>query len=585
MEIAGTKSSYLVVAAILAAIAVVAQMTPFYTVYLLVRELVGKATDLSAVDAVYVSRLGWYTVAGVSIFGVLTYAASMTSHVAAFNILYEIRKGLAAKLARLPMGYFTSRASGSVKKVLSEDVERIELFVAHHIVDLVQALFLPIVSLVALFFIDWRLAFAALIPLPFACLAQVSMYGKSGMNLYGEWQKRLASMNGTIVEYVRGMGVVKVFNQTVAHFRRLADDVYAYRDLTIKWIKVSSSAFSGFLTLLGSAPLFIVPIAVFLLSGETGEGYRTAVSTVFLFLYIGMGIALPLYKLLRLSSLLVMINTGLAGIDDILAEPEITEPAIPALPNGNRVEFKDVSFAYGESTVLDGVSFEVPEGTITALVGPSGGGKSTIANLLGRFWDVKKGSIRIGGVDIRDMSVESLNDTVATVFQDVFLFFDTIEENIRMGNESASFEQVVAAARAAQIHDFIESLPEGYRTKIGEGGVHLSGGEQQRVALARTILKDSPVIILDEATAYADPENEAHIQEALSVALKGKTVVIIAHRLYTITDVDQILVVDGGRIAERGSHEELLRSGGMYKKLWDAHVEARDWRMDKEVNA
>ena len=580
LEIAGTKAAYLVVAAILGVAAVLAQMTPYVTIYLAVRELVRNIHDLSAIDPTYIAHLGWMTMAGVAAYGVLTYVASMTSHVAAFNILYEIRRALAAKLARLPMGYFTTRASGSVKKVLSEDVERIELFVAHHILDIVQSLALPLLSVTALFFVDWRLALGVLVPIPLALLAQFSMYGPKGMNLYGQWQQKLSSMNGTIVEYVRGMGVVKVFNQTVSAFKRFAQDVYAYRDLTIHWIKVSSASFSGFLTLLSSSALFVIPLSVLVLRPLSGSAYETAVSTVFLFLYIGMGIAVPLYKVMRLTALLMQINTGLAQIDDILEASEIPEAAAVKVPADFSIEFDHVSFSYGESRVISDVSFRAAPGSVTALVGPSGGGKTTIANLIGRFWDVNSGSVRIGGVDIRDMPIEKLNDSVATVFQDVFLFFDTIEENIRMGNARACSEEVIAAAKAARIHDFIETLPQGYSTRIGEGGVHLSGGEQQRVALARAILKDAPIVVLDEATAYADPENEARIQEALSVVLRGKTVVIIAHRLYTITDADQILVVDGGKIAQSGRHEELLTLGGLYGSLWDTHVRARGWSLD-----
>ncbi len=580
MEIAGTKAGYLVAACALGVVAVVAEMTPYATIYLAVRELVVNARDIGSIDPAYMAGLGWMTVAGVAVFGLLTYVASMTSHVAAFNILYEIRRALAAKLARLPMGYFNARASGAVKKVLSEDVERIELFVAHHIIDIVQSAALPILSVAALFFVDWRLALGVLVPIPLAMIAQGSMMGPKGMDLYGEWQKKLAAMNGTIVEYVRGMGVVKVFNQSVGAFKRFAEDVYAYRDLTITWIRMSATSFSGFLALLSSSSLFVIPIAILVLRPLEGGAYVTAVSTVFLFLYIGMGIAIPLYKVMRLMSLLMQINTGLAEIDDILEAEEIPDAASPRKPADASIEFDHVRFSYGGAEVLSDLSFRAEPGTVTALVGPSGGGKSTIANLIGRFWDAGSGSVRIGGVDIRDIAIETLNETVSTVFQDVFLFFDTIEENIRMGNDAASFDDVVAAAKAARIHDFIETLPAGYATRIGEGGVYLSGGEQQRVALARAVLKDSPIVVLDEATAYADPENEARIQEALSVVLAGKTVVIIAHRLYTITDADCIVVVDGGRIAQSGRHEALLAEGGLYRKLWETHVRARDWSLD-----
>lgn len=583
LEIAGTKSVYLYIAAILSIFGVIAQITPFVTVYLLVKELVENINNIQGIDTAYVWKLVWITLGGVAVFGVFTYTASMTAHVAAFNILYEIRIALAAKLARLPMGYFNQRNNGSIKKILQEDVERIELFVAHHIVDIVQAVALPFLSIGVLFYVDWRLALGVIVPIPLAFIAQFSMYNNAGKTLYAQWQQRMAAMNGTIVEYVRGMPVVKIFNQTVSAFKRFSDDVYAYRDLTIFWVRSSSTSFSAFLTLLSSSAVFILPVVIFLLNRENSQiGYANFISTVFLFLYIGMGISVPLYKLMLLSSLMIQISTGITGIDDILQATEIPDFVNGKKPETSDIEFRNVNFAYGDNDVLKDVSFTVPAGTVTALVGPSGGGKSTMANLIGRFWDVQKGEVLIGGVNIKNMPVEVLNNTVSTVFQDVFLFFDTIEENIRMGNDTAAFDDVMTAAKAAQIHDFIMTLPEGYKTLIGEGGVHLSGGEQQRISIARAILKDSPVVVLDEATAYADPENEAKIQIALSGVLKNKTVVVIAHRLYTITDVDQILVVNEGEIGERGTHKELLDKSGLYRNMWDIHVKARNWELAAE---
>ncbi|AHC14031.1 ABC transporter ATP-binding protein [Salinispira pacifica] len=582
LEIAGTKSILLIFASLLAVVAVLAQITPFLTVFLLVQELIGNIGNLKAIDQSYVWSLAWFTLGGVAVSGIMLYAGGMLSHIAAFNILYEIRVALAGKLARLPMGFFTRNASGRVKKVLSEDVERIELFVAHHILDILQAAVLPVVSITALFVLDWRLGLGAVIPVPLALLAQYSMMNESGLALYKQWQEKLSSMNGTIVEYVRGMPVVKVFNQTVGAFKRFAADVYAYRDLTLHWIKVSSTPFGGFITLLSSSALFITPIAIFLIRAVPEDGYASLITTVFLFLFISMGIAVPMYKLMTLVPLLIQVSTGLASIDDILDEKEIADTQSKQSLQDAEIKFKDVVFAYEQKPVLNGVSFTVHPGTVTALVGPSGGGKTTIANLIGRFWDVKTGSVTIGGMDIRDMAIEQLNETVSTVFQDVFLFFDTIEENIRMGNAEASFADVQAAAKAAQIHEFIESLPDGYQTLIGEGGTYLSGGEQQRVSIARAILKDAPVVVLDEATAYADPENEARIQAALAEVLRNKTVVIIAHRLYTITDVDQILVINNGRIEESGTHGELLAESGLYKRMWDVHAAARNWNIDTE---
>ncbi len=582
LEIAGTKSALLVFAAIFAALAVAAQMTPFVTIYLLVRELITHINNPAEIDTAFVWHLGWLTLGGVALYGLLTYLGNMLSHIAAYNVLYEIRIGLTEKLSRMPMGYFTSTANGKIKKVLQEDVERIEIFVAHHIVDIVQAAFLPLLSLAVLFYIDWRLAVGVVIPLLLATVAQRKMYSPKGMQYYAEWQEKLATMNATIIEYVRGMPVVKIFNQTVSAFKRFSRDVYAYRDLTLQWFKLSRRPFSAFLTLLSSSAVFIIPIAILLVSRVPREGYVPLVSTVFLFLYIAMGISVPFYKLINMSSYLIQIKTGLSSIDDILEKPEIRDTQNVMDIKEAGIEFRNVSFSYDEIKALEDVSFSVSPGSVTALVGPSGGGKTTIANLIGRFWDVGSGEILVGDTNISELGVNCLNNTVSTVFQDVFLFFDTIEENIRMGNCQTDFAEVQAAAEAAQIHDFILTLPQGYQTLIGEGGVYLSGGEQQRVALARVILKNSPIVILDEATAYADPENESKIQKALSVVLKNKTVIVIAHRLYTITEVDQILVVNEGRIEEKGTHRELLEEQGLYRRMWDIHAEARKWNLDQE---
>ncbi|MBN2039813.1 MAG: ABC transporter ATP-binding protein [Spirochaetes bacterium] len=585
LQIAGTKKIYLIAGGILSILAVLAQITPFITIYLLVKELITNIGNIHAIDTDYVWQLAWVTIAGIGIFGILTYCSGMLSHIAAFNILYEIRTSLAEKLARMPMGYFTSRTTGGIKKILNEDVERIELFVAHHTMDIIQAVMLPVVSLIFLFIFDWRLALGALVPVPLALIAQGSMYNKGAVQLYTKWQEKLSAMNATIVEYVRGMPVVKVFNQTVNAFKRFSDDVHAYRDLTLYWIKVTATSFSGFLTLLSSSAVFILPVAIFLLYSVPEDSYSSPVTTIFLFLFIGMGIATPLFKLMFLMSYITQISTGLVEIDNILNGEEISAALSPLEPKDTSIEFSNVSFAYGDDTVLKNISFSVQPGTVTALVGPSGGGKTTVANLIGRLWDIEEGEIKIGRTNIKNMEIENLNNTVSMVFQDVFLFFDTIEENIRMGNINASFEDVVSAAKAAQIHEFIETLPEGYGTLIGEKGTYLSGGEQQRISLARAVLKDAPIVVLDEATAYADPENEAKIQAGLSKVLKNKTVIIIAHRLYTITDVDQILVINNGQIEESGTHRELTSSDGLYRHLWNIHTKARDWNINNETEA
>jgi ATP-binding cassette subfamily B protein len=327
--------------------------------------------------------------------------------------------------------------------------------------------------------------------------------------------------------------------------------------------------------MLSSTILFLIPAAVLLLL--KAPSYVDYLPTVFLFLILGGGMFFPLLKLLYMSGYLNQNTLGVSLIDDILDKPEISEPENPARPQGASVEFRDVTFAYDANPVLKNVSFTAAPGSVTALVGPSGAGKSTIGMLTARFWDVGAGEIRIGGVPIKNIRTHDLMEHVAFVFQDNMLFFDTIEENIRMGNASAPFAKVVEAARAAQCHGFIESLEDGYQTLVGEGGTYLSGGEQQRIALARAILKGAPVVVLDEATAYADPENEGKILSAFARLIKGKTVLVIAHRLSTVTNADQILVIDNGRITEKGRHADLLAHNGLYSRMWHTYSRSRKW--------
>jgi len=577
IEIAGAKKWWLFASMLLAVIATLVQFAPTVIVYQIIQELAAHATDLSGVDRDLLWRLGWLSLGAVGAFGLLLYTSSMLSHIAAFNILYEIRIKLAEKLPHLSMGYFTNTASGKIKKVLAEDVERIELFVAHHIPDLTSAIVFPLLVIGYLFVVDWRLAIAALIPLPIAFwLMSRMMMSAETKRLWREYHTALEQMNAAVVEYVRGMPVVKVFGTEKESFRRLQDTVIEHRD----WSQQMSTDYSGTYTALTTAAssslMFIVPVAAWLLS--RAEEPNALIPTVLFFTLIGGGFFFPLFKLTFMTGMLSQISMGVERIDSVLVEPEVPQRAA-SQPDDATIAFENVAFAYDESAVLHNVSFTAKPGTVTALVGPSGAGKTTIGLLTARFWDVQSGAIRIGGVDIREMKLETLMEHVSFVFQDGFLFFDTIEENIRMGNSAVSMDDVIAAAKAAQCHEFIERLPSDYKTLVGEGGTYLSGGEQQRVAIARAILKGAPIVVLDEATAYADPENEGKILEGLARLIQNKTVLIIAHRLSTITQADQILVVDEGQIVERGTHPELVAAQGLYRHMWDTYSQARQWTL------
>ena len=502
IEIAGTKRWLLIGAMSLAVITASVQFVPIIAVYNILIELAKHALDPSLIDKAYIWQWGYIALGAFFAFGVLTFVSLMLSHIAAFNILYEIRMQLVQKMVRLPLGFFSRRASGELKKIMSDDVERIELFIAHHIPDIVTALLFPLILVSYMFAVDWRLAIVVLAVLAMAFYVMGRMYtGKKIREVSKRYVETLGRMNASIVEYIRGIQVVKTFTESTNAYRKLNDDIKEYRKFANEVNVQYQPTYVGFLTILSSALLFIIPVAVWLFVGSAS--YATFVPVLLMFLFFGVAVFFPVLKLLWIGSFLNQNNMGVQKIDDILYMDEIEEPDIPRHPKDASVEFRNVSFAYDTTPILKAISFISHPGTITALVGPSGAGKSTVAMLAARFWDVQSGEILIGGVPVKEIPTSVLMDNVAFVFQDNMLFFDTIEENIRMGNKTATFEEVARAACAAQCHEFIESLPNGYQTLVGEGGIYLSGGEAQRIALARAILKDSPIILLDEATAFA----------------------------------------------------------------------------------
>lgn len=583
IEIAGTKRRLLIGAMLLAVITAIVQFVPIIAVYNILIELAEHALDPSLIDKAYIWLWSYIALGAFFAFGVLTFASLMLSHIAAFNILYEIRMQLVQKMVRLPLGFFSRRTSGELKKIMSDDVERIELFIAHHIPDIVTALLFPLILVSYMFAVDWRLAIVVLAVLAMAFYVMGRMYtGKKIREVSKRYVETLGRMNASIVEYIRGIQVVKTFTESTNAYRKLNDDIKEYRKFANEVNVQYQPTYVGFLTILSSALLFIIPVAVWLFVGSAS--YATFVPVLLMFLFFGVAVFFPVLKLLWIGSFLNQNNMGVQKIDDILYMDEIEEPDIPRHPKDASVEFRNVSFAYDTTPILKAISFISHPGTITALVGPSGAGKSTVAMLAARFWDVQSGEILIGGVPVKEIPTSVLMDNVAFVFQDNMLFFDTIEENIRMGNKTATFEEVARAACAAQCHEFIESLPNGYQTLVGEGGIYLSGGEAQRIALARAILKDSPIILLDEATAFADPENEGKILAAFSHLIKGKTVLVIAHRLSTITNADRILYVDKGVIAEQGTHEQLLALKGEYARMWETYNRAKRWTIGGKNN-
>ncbi|EPY2305943.1 ABC transporter ATP-binding protein [Clostridium sporogenes] len=585
-EIAGEKKMLLVVSSVLSTLSAVMMLAPFLAVYKILEELLLNIKDLSGIDKSIMMQWGWIAF-GCLIIGLLfMYGSLMSSHVAAFRILYGLRVKLAKHLGKLSLGYLSGTSTGVVKKTLEQNVEKIEKFVAHTIPDLVNVTATVIILIISMFYLNVWMTLVCIVAYILGFGIQASlMFGEKARKNMKAYYDSLEQVNASAVQYVRGMPAVKIFGQTVFSFRKLSKDMNNYRDFSLKFTDEMQNGFIFFKVLVGSLLTFVLPVGLLIMSGEPDS---LAFALTYLFFIVMMpGASAPIFKMTMLASSTRDINEGVLRIDNIFAEVPMKESEHPMHPENHNLEFQNVTFSYDLSGVstrteaLKDVSFNAKMGKVTALVGPSGSGKSTIANLIPRFWDVSKGSIKIGDVDIRNIKTEELMNIVSFVFQDTFLFYDSLYENIKVGNPNATKEEVIKAAKAAQCHEFIENLPKGYDTLIGEGGIYLSGGEEQRVSVARAILKNAPILVLDEATAFADPENEHKMQLALTELIKNKTVIIIAHRLSSIKEADQILVMENGSIVEKGTHEELCNLGGLYKGMWDAYTDAYDWTLKK----
>ncbi|MDR7129565.1 ATP-binding cassette subfamily B protein [Algoriphagus sp. 4150] len=567
LEIAGRRKGLLFVSGFLAIVHAVLSLVPYVLVFYIIRELTKETVDFILARTYII-----YAVIAAIVSMSILFLSGILSHIAAFNILFELRKFIADKVGKLPMGYLTNRNSGALKKILSDDVERIESFIAHQIPDFVKGITLPIITIVFLFTQDWRLAAISFVPLVVLAIMLPKMYGGRNKQLIKDYHQSLEDMNAGIVEYVRAMPVMKIFGQSAETFDKYGNTVKRFNNFVAEWVKSSTPGFAIFMSFTSNAMLPVLALGLYLYfqNGVT-------LATLLLFLILGTGYIKPLFALSNMGMQLSIINRGVEQIDELLGQEDLPESEKIRQPKNFNIGFQDVSFAYQDKNrVLSNINFEIKEKTITALVGPSGAGKSTVGQLLSRFWDVNEGEIYIGGIDIRNYPTEQLMQMVSFVFQDSFMFQQNMYENIRMGMDKTR-EEVEHAAKVAQIHDFILGLPDGYNTLFGQSGMHLSGGEQQRFQLARAILKDAPILILDEATAFADPENEHKIQQAFSELIRDKTVLIIAHRLSTITDADQILVFDKGQLSAKGKHRELLEQSELYGRMWNAHIRAKEF--------
>lgn len=583
-EIAGERKGLLILAGALSAASAACMLVPYWSVYEILNELLHNGGDWNRVDGALLIRWGWIAFFGLIGGLLLLYGALMSSHVAAFRILYGLRVSLSKHIGRLPLGYLNGTSTGAIKKTMEQNIEKIENFIAHTIPDMVNVV-ATIALMFAIFFsLDGWLAAVCLAAIAVSIVLQFSNFmGKKAQEftrIYFDAQER---MSASAVQYVRGMPVVKIFGQSVRSFRQFNAEIEAYKTYALKVCDTYQSGMIAFVVILNSLITFILPVGLLL----TGGAANIALAAVWLFFIVmGPGVASPVYKLMYLGGGTREINEGVVRIDRIFEQRPIPEATNPQRPESYDIEFRNVSFSYEnkeEATrteALRDLTFTARQGEITALVGPSGSGKSTVANLIPRFWDVRQGEIRIGGINIKEIATEHLMDIVSFVFQDTFLFYDTLYENIAVGRPDAKREEVEAAARAAQCHDFIERLPNGYMTRIGDKGVYLSGGEAQRICVARAILKNAPILVLDEATAFADPENEYKMQQALQALIRNKTVIIIAHRLSSIISAGQIVVLKEGRLVQCGRHGELSTTDGVYKKMWDAYTDAFRWQLN-----
>lgn len=500
----------------------------------------------------------------------LNTASTMLSHRSAFIILKNIRTELTAKLSRVPMGTILDTPSGKFKTLLVDTVEKLELPLAHMIPELTANILIPVLMLLYMFVLDWRLALISLITIPIGLFCYMGMM-KDYEKRYSRVLTAGKNMDAAIVEYVGGIEVIKAFNQSSSSYGKYADAVKENEAAKATWFKQTNGFYVAGISIMPSCLLGVLPLGTWLFQ----SGSLTA--PVFIAcIILALGLVKPLIQALQYTDSLAMVDSTVQEIAGMLEEKEMKRPLEPApLENGN-ISFREVSFGYGDTELLHRISFDAAPCGMTAIVGPSGSGKSTVARLIASFWEADSGEVQIGGVDVRRLPLKQVMDMVSYVSQDNFLFHLSVKENIRMGRPGASDEEVTAAAKQASCHDFISALPQGYDTLAGEGGSNLSGGERQRVAIARAILKNSPVVILDEATAFTDPENEAVIQASINELVRGKTLIVIAHRLSTITAADKILVMDNGLIKAEGTHDALLKDCPLYRELWEAHISAKD---------
>ncbi|SDB20492.1 ABC transporter ATP-binding protein [Eubacterium oxidoreducens] len=581
LKYAGNYRMLTVLGLLLSAGAMVLGMVPYLLIWLTAKDLISVAPDWS--KATQIVNYGWAAF-GFSIAGIIIYfAALMCTHLAAFRTATNIRKEGMKRLLHAPIGYFDNHASGLLRSRLNDAAGETETLLAHNLADIVGAVAMFVSMVVLMLLFDWRMGVSCLIAAVISVLTMASMMGGKNAKIMAEYQRAQDNMSKAGTEYVRGIPVVKIFQQTVYSFRAFKESIEKYSNTAEYFTnRICKFPQSLNLTFTESAFALLVPVALFLAPRAVASGNFAEFFADFVFYAVFSAIiSTALSRIMFAANGIMIGRIALDRINDVMDAPALEETPEPKEPKNNRITYEDVTFAYKGSNkkVLEHISFAIEPGQTVALVGPSGGGKTTLARLIPRFWDVSSGSVKVGDVDVRDMKMETLMKQIAFVFQNDRLFKTSILENVRAARPAASVHEVQEALEAAQCMDIIEKLPNGIHTVIGSKGTYLSGGEQQRIVLARAILKDAPIVVLDEATAFADAQNEALIQKALASLMKDRTVLMIAHRLSTVVNADNIIVLNGGTIEEKGTHTQLISLGGLYSRMWEEYQKAANWKI------
>lgn len=585
-QFAGNRHWLTILGMILAGLSTILSMIPFVCIWFVVRDMLNAlvAGDISL--AAHSTTYAWWA-AGFSVLSILLYFIGLCcSHLAAFRTATNMKKAAMHHVVKLPLGYFGANGSGRLRKVIDDNAGLTEAFLAHQLPDLTGAVVMPIAVLVLIFVFDWRLGLCCLVPLAISVVFLKQMMGGDNAGFMEGYMTALETMNKEAVEYIRGIPVVKVFQQTVYSFKNFHAAIEEYEKYASGYALKCRIPLTGFNVALNGTFILLIPVAGMILAGVSGQAAYQDVLLDFLFYSLFTPICTTMMnRVMFASEQLMAAKSAVTRIEAVLKEEPLADPEKGEQPKDASVTFENVSFQYPgtEEKALDGVTFDIPTGKTVALVGASGSGKSTAAKLIPRFYDVTEGRILVGGVDVRKIEKRTLMDRIAFVFQNTKLFKDTLLENVRAARPEATREEVLHAIEAAQCKEIIDRLPDGLDSVVGNGGTYLSGGENQRMALARAVLKDAPIVILDEATAFADAENEHQIQLAFEKLTKGKTVLMIAHRLSTIQDADMILVFDQGRIIERGTHESLLAQNGRYASMWKDYQTSIHWKVEKEA--